>query len=424
MLRNLLVFDFTVSDLTLSDLAVPDFTLSEFTSSCAELPFFCPGGQARTDPDSNATATAGIQRCENRGDIGSPSAARGWSVLCKVPPTRIHSRRFERHSPSAGAIATRHKGLNAKRVRVSTGENTNRGLWREAARGFVNSESRRKTAAAWGTKSFRCAADRALVSRAASCERNWSAAAVVQSREQRAQAGSLKPFKHRVLAREHMNVCGLPRVDGEPQILQQADVPLDRLHRATMQADSPQLGCPTRVGSRRIDRLLDGAVEAIGHLHGQRPARLQPAGQTTQERGRDRRASAEPRCSRGNRRVERATRAQDRPARTPTGRESPAAAPWPASRPNCRLRRLARRASARPIAASVFPARSRGRRRTASFSDRARPAPSSRQTAAHVRPRICCIARRPRSWNGQDTEFTAPTEERRCFAARSLAAHR
>src|SRR5580704_170110 len=81
MLRNLLVFDFTVSDFV-----VPDFTLSEFTSSCAEVPFFCPGGQARTDPDSNATATAGIQRCENRGDIGSPSAARGWSVLCKVPP--------------------------------------------------------------------------------------------------------------------------------------------------------------------------------------------------------------------------------------------------------------------------------------------------------------------------------------------------
>src|ERR1700726_541417 len=120
MLRNLLFFDFTVSDLTLSDLAVPDFTLSEFTSSCAELPFFCPGGQARADTVSNATATAGIQRGENRGDIGSPSAARGWSVLCKVPPTRIHSRRFERRSPSAGAIATRHKGLNAKRVRGST----------------------------------------------------------------------------------------------------------------------------------------------------------------------------------------------------------------------------------------------------------------------------------------------------------------
>src|SRR5580704_8456834 len=127
MLRNLLVFDFTVSDLV-----VPDFTLSEFTSSCAELFFFCPGGQARTDPDSNARATAGIQRCEDRGDIGSPSAARGWSVLCKVPPTRIHSRRFVRHSPSAEAIATRHRGLNAKRARVSAGEHTNRRLRREA----------------------------------------------------------------------------------------------------------------------------------------------------------------------------------------------------------------------------------------------------------------------------------------------------
>ena len=132
MLRNLLVLDFSVSDLTLSDLAAPDFTLSEFTSSCAELPFFCPGGQARADTVSNATATVCIQRGENRGDIGSPSAARGWSVLCKVPPTRIHSRRFERRSPSAGAIATRHRGLNAKRVRASTGENTNRGLRRAA----------------------------------------------------------------------------------------------------------------------------------------------------------------------------------------------------------------------------------------------------------------------------------------------------
>ena len=89
-LPELALADFSLSELLLDrGLSVRTLLarmLSGVTSNCEVLlSFFWLPGQARAAPASDANAAAGSQKCENRGVINLPSAARGWSVLCKFP---------------------------------------------------------------------------------------------------------------------------------------------------------------------------------------------------------------------------------------------------------------------------------------------------------------------------------------------------